>query len=159
MGAKSYDYPVYPFPTSTFDSWYTILSFDQSSVQFQNISSKLSILWRELYRPIACLLSVFSACGGIVYVVFQFWQPTFPCWLRVTWDRVDCRLFMATPLKGCLVGLTGSSTRAGTGCTNSQLNGSSVADCQTLTWLHFNLLHHYSLGKNYKIFMPNSCAL
>ncbi len=42
-------------------------------------------------------------------------------------------LFVAPPLEDCLTGLTGSSTRAETGCTDLQLNSSSVADCQTLT--------------------------
>ncbi len=42
-------------------------------------------------------------------------------------------LFVAPPLEDCLPGLTGSSTRAGTGCTDLQLIGSSVADCQALT--------------------------
>ena len=35
--------------------------------------------------------------------------------------------------KGGLTRLTGSSTRAGTGCTDIQVFGSSVADCQALT--------------------------
>ncbi len=42
-------------------------------------------------------------------------------------------LFVAPPLEDCLTGLMGSSTRAGTGCTELQLIGSSVADCQELT--------------------------
>ncbi len=45
-------------------------------------------------------------------------------------------LFVAPPLEDFLTGLTGSSTRAGTGCkgcTDLQLIGSSVADCQVLT--------------------------
>ena len=42
-------------------------------------------------------------------------------------------LFVAPPQEDCLIGLTGSSTRAGTGCTNLQLIGSSEADCQALT--------------------------
>ena len=23
-------------------------------------------------------------------VLCQFWRPTFPCWLRASWERVDC---------------------------------------------------------------------
>ena len=42
-------------------------------------------------------------------------------------------LFAAPQLKGCLIGLIGSSTQTGTGCINLQLIGSSVADCQALT--------------------------
>ena len=45
---------------------------------------------------------------------------------------------MTPPLEDCLTRLTGSSTRAGTGCTDLQLIGSSVADCQALTLpIHF----------------------
>ncbi len=40
---------------------------------------------------------------------------------------------MTSPLQDCLTGLTGSSTRAGTGCTDLQFVGSSMTDCQTLT--------------------------
>ncbi len=36
-----------------------------------------------------------------------------------------------TTLEDCLTGLTGPSTRAGTGCTDIQISG--VADCQALT--------------------------
>ena len=42
-------------------------------------------------------------------------------------------LFVTLPLEDYLSGLTGSSTRAGTGYTDLQLVGSSVADCQALT--------------------------
>ena len=37
------------------------------------------------------------------------------------------------PRADFLTALTGSSTQAGTGCMDLQLNGSSVADCQALT--------------------------
>ncbi len=47
---------------------------------------------------------------------------------------VKIRHAFRVPLKDCLAGLTGSSTQAGTGCTILQLIGSSVADCQALTW-------------------------
>ena len=72
---------------------------------------------------------VISACGGIrtgrkrpTYVSFA------PCWLMASWERVDCSWHH----NDCYTGLTGSSTRAGTGCTDLQPIGSSVADCQAL---------------------------
>ncbi len=36
------------------------------------------------------ILDVFSACGGICTGMSQFCQPTFPCLLRASWERVDC---------------------------------------------------------------------
>ncbi len=44
-------------------------------------------------------------------------------------------LFVLPPLEECLTGITGSSTRAGAGTDNTdlQLIGSSVFDCQALT--------------------------
>ena len=69
---------------------------------------------------------MFSACGGIRTLVVG-----------------KGGLFVAPPLEECLTWQTGSSTRAGTGRTDFQLIGSSVADCQALT-LHktFNIVHH-----------------
>ena len=43
-------------------------------------------------------------------------------------------LSVELPLEDCFIGLAGSSTWAGTGCTDLQLIGSSVADFQALTW-------------------------
>ena len=47
---------------------------------------------------------------------------------------------MATPLEDCLTGLTDSFVRDGTGCTDLQLIGSSVADCQALTCTNIRYL-------------------
>ncbi len=48
---------------------------------------------------------VFSACGGIrTGEVTSFWQPTFPCWLKIVLERVH--FAVVTPLTG----LMGSST-------------------------------------------------
>ena len=42
-------------------------------------------------------------------------------------------LFMVPPLDDCLIRITGSSTRAGTGCRDLQLIHNSVVHCQALT--------------------------
>ncbi len=80
----------------------------------------------------------------------RFQQPYFPCaglghigkerTFRVTTTRglpyqangllYPGRLLMSPPLEECLTGLTGSSTRAGTGCTDLQL----ICGSATLAW-------------------------
>ena len=80
------------------------------------------------------LIVVFSACGGIptgITIVCQFDSRLSRAGLGILGKG---GLFVAPPLENCLTGLTGSSTRAGTGCTHLQLIGNSVTDCQALTW-------------------------
>ncbi len=71
---------------------------------------------------------MFSACGGIRTgsKLPVLTASDFPV-LR------KGGLFVAPLLEYCLTGLAGSSTRAGTGGTDLQLIGSSVADCQAMT--------------------------
>ncbi len=69
------------------------------------------------------ILIVFSACGGIRA---GSKLPVYGILGNGGW-------FVAPQLEHCLTELTGSSTQAGTGGTELQLIGSSVADCQTLT--------------------------
>ena len=64
------------------------------------------------------------ALAGVCLVLL----PTFPCWLRSSWERVV--FFLIPPLP---YWATGSSTPAGTGGTGLQLIGCSMADCQSLT--------------------------
>ncbi len=54
------------------------------------------------------------------------------------------RLFLTPSLEDCLTRLMGSSTQAGTGCSNLQLIGRSVAYSQALTWPQY---HKVSLRK------------
>ena len=76
-------------------------------------------------------------------------SPTFPCWLRVYWERATSRvattrrlpyqangllypggLLITPPLQDCLTGLKGSSTQAGTGSftkSNISAENSSLA--------------------------------
>ena len=75
------------------------------------------------------------AANWALVVNYQFWQPTFPCWLRAPCEKGG--LFVSWHhyyIEDCLTRLTDSSTRAGTDCTDLQLIGGSVADCQALTW-------------------------
>ena len=78
------------------------------------------------------LLVVFYACGGIRtgngMPVLTAYYPVLAYGILGKGE-----LFVAPSLEDCLTGLTGSSTRAGTGCTDLQPIGSSVADCQALT--------------------------
>ncbi len=91
---------------------------------------------------VCCSFSPPAAEYGLV-VNYQFWQPTFPCWLMAFWERVDCSLFVASPLEeDCLTVLKGSSTRAGTGCNDLQLIVSSQ-QCGRLPSTDLNL--HKSL--------------
>ena len=97
---------------------------------------KASCLHLFSFQYFRVMSVVFSACDGIRSVFTAY----FP-WLRAcaSWERVDCSVFVAPPLHRRLpyTGLTDSSTRAETGCTGCtdlQLIGSSVADCQALTW-------------------------
>ncbi len=80
------------------------------------------------------LFFVFSACGGIRTCSKRpvLTGPTF-------WERVDCRLSVAPPLEA--TGMSGSSTRAGTGCTDLQLISSSVATAKHWPDTHMGLLH------------------
>ncbi len=65
-------------------------------------------------------------------IIRQFWQPTFPCWIRAFLGKNG--LFVTPPLEDCLTRPTGSSTQAGTGCIDLHLIDSSVGDFQALTW-------------------------
>ncbi len=78
------------------------------------------------------LLVVFSACDGIRTGNSM---PVLTAYFPVLAYGIMGKggLFVAPPLEDCLTGLTGSSTLAGTGCTDLQLIGSSVADLQVLT--------------------------
>ena len=69
------------------------------------------------------LLVVFSACGGIRT---GNGKPVLTVYFSVLACGILGKggLFVAPPLEDCLNGQTGSSTLAGTGCT----------DCQALTW-------------------------
>ena len=74
------------------------------------------------------------------------------------------------PMEDCYTMLTGSSTRAGTGCTDLHLIGGSVADCQALPWpiwhtnqkeirFEFTLLGFKSQALWQRSFHVNSCSL
>ncbi len=78
------------------------------------------------------LLVVFSACGGIRT---GSRMPVLTAYFPVLAKGILGKggLFVTPPLEDCLTGLTGSSTRAGTGCTDLQLISSSVVDCLALT--------------------------
>ncbi len=71
---------------------------------------------------------VFSACGGLCTTIsfYSLLSHAGLGHLGKGW------IVRGTPLEDGLTGLTGSSTRAGTGSTGLQLIGSSVADCQQL---------------------------
>ena len=74
---------------------------------------------------------MFSACGGIrTGNIMSVLTAYFPMLALDVFDK-------GWIVSG-LTGLTGSSTRSGTGCTDLQLIGSSVTDCQntdlTLVW-------------------------
>ena len=80
-------------------------------------------------------------------LAIQFWQVTFPLWLKASWERVD----RSWPRDYCLTGLMGSSTQTGTSCTKLQLISSSVTNCQALTWQiiivpHLLILSHGTSG-------------
>ena len=80
----------------------------------------------------ALLLVVYSACCGIrTGRRLPLLTAYFPVLVYGILGRGA--LFVALPPKDGLTGLTGSSTRARTSCTDLQLIGSSVADCQALT--------------------------
>ena len=49
-------------------------------------------------------------------------------------------------VEDCLTGLTGSSIRAGTSCTDLRLIGNTVANCQALTWLRYASHSNNRLG-------------
>ncbi len=76
--------------------------------------------------PFYMMLFVYSACGEIrtdsLLPVLTAYFPVLAKGIIVAHCGQDG-----------LTLLTGSSTRAGTGCTDLQLVGSSVADCQALT--------------------------
>ncbi len=78
------------------------------------------------------LFVVFSVCGGVRtgkgILALTAYFPVLALGILGLGG-----LFVAPPLGDCLTGLTGSSTQAGTGCTDLQLIGSSVTDCQALT--------------------------
>ena len=102
-----------------------------SSHAYKWLLSKLP--WAHHYWWYAnCILVVCCfSCSPPAVVYYQFWQPTFPCWLRAILGKGG--LFVT--LGDWLTVPTGSSTRPGTVCTGLQLIDSSVADCQALTWL------------------------
>ena len=74
------------------------------------------------------VLDVFSACGGIRT---GSRKPALTAYFPMLAYGILGKggLFVIPSLENCLTGLTGSSTRAGTDCTDLQLIGSSVADC------------------------------
>ena len=60
---------------------------------------------------------VFSTCGGVRTGSKQSVLTAYYVQLRASWERTH-GLFVAPPLEDCLTGITSSSTRAGTGCTD-----------------------------------------
>ena len=94
-------------------------------------------IWKRRKYVTVCLIHrigcffLFSACGG---TECQFWQPSCPCWLMASWERMKCSWHHHQK-----IGLTGSSIQAETGRTDLQLIVSSATDCQALTWPHIAL--------------------
>ncbi len=81
-------------------------------------------------RHVNYIFIVFSACGGIrTGSKLPVLTAYFPVLAKGILGKGG--LFVALPLEDCLTGLT--STQAGTGGTELQLIGSSVAECQALT--------------------------
>ncbi len=106
------------------DSW--IRSYPM--VPTQGVAEKLtvSVLLAALdYWSYYCYFSCSPPAAKCQFLTALF---------ALKWMRAG--LFVVPPLEDCLTGLSasGSSTQAGTGCTDLQLVGSSVTDCQALTW-------------------------
>ncbi len=88
----------------------------------------LAFLWK------CCWLCSQPAAEYALVEKYQFWQPTFPCWLRASWERVDCCGTTAKRLRYWANRLFYASWN------RLQLIGSNVADCQALTWLHIYIV-------------------
>ncbi len=82
------------------------------------LSSKSGIERTRQFGDSFCWSFSPSVAEYAMVVEHQFWQPTW-------------HLGKGWTVRGTTNGLTGSSTQAGTGGTELQLIGSSVADCQT----------------------------
>ncbi len=88
----------------------------------------VSQIFQELLLEI-CFCSFSPPAAEYALVVnYQFGPAYFPVLAYGILGKGG--LFVTPPIEDCLTGLTGSSTRAETGC--AELH-SSVADCQALT--------------------------
>ena len=68
-------------PPEGFPFYFRIRIEEKEEIESMVLSEILAL---PLY---ACLFVVFSACGGIRTDRIV---PIFPCWLKASWERVDC---------------------------------------------------------------------
>ena len=107
---------------------------------------------QNIHMYISCSFSPPAADYASV-VNYQFWKLIFPCWLMASWERVDCSWHH------CHSGITGSATRAGTGCTDLQLITCCVATARHWPDPHVQIAWVQNIQLNNSLFTTVSIVI